>query len=253
MKSMKLLASDFDNTLWFDDHMKDKDVTAIKEFQKQGNRFGVCTGRCLHGIIAPSQPYALEHDFYILLSGGLILNKDREVIFEKQIPLSLVKEIYQFLNKKDMTIVYQDVMYKVYKTKKHDFHGVYLDSIDELNTKTVSAFSFHYAYDELDKAKVATELIHQKYGDVIEAYQNNQHIDLVAKGCSKGNGIKIIQDYFQLDIKDIYGIGDSWNDLPMLDVIENGYSFTYAPSQVQKHAKTIVETLADCIKDIESQ
>ena len=96
-------------------------------------------------------------------------------------------------------------------------------------------------------------MIHQKYGDIIEAYQNNQHIDLVAKGCSKGNGIKIIQDYFQLDLNDIYGIGDSWNDLPMLDVIENGYSFIYAPVQVQRHAKTILETLADCIKDIESK
>ena len=126
-----------------------------------------------------------------------------------------------------------------------DYHGVYLESIDELKRETVSAFSFHYELDELEEATIATDLIHQKYGDIIEAYQNNQHIDLVAKGCSKGNGIKIIQDYFQLDLNDIYGIGDSWNDLPMLDVIENGYSFTYAPVQVQRHAKTIVETLAD--------
>ena len=97
---MKLLASDFDNTLWFNDHMKDNDVKNIKEFQKHGNLFGVCTGRCLHGIVNPSQPYNLEHDFYILLSGALVLNKDKEVIFEKQIPLSLVKEIYNFLNQK---------------------------------------------------------------------------------------------------------------------------------------------------------
>ena len=36
---MKLLASDFDNTLWFHDHMKERDVKTIKEFQKQGNLF----------------------------------------------------------------------------------------------------------------------------------------------------------------------------------------------------------------------
>ena len=65
---MKLLASDFDNTLWFHDHMKERDVKTIKEFQKQGNLFGVCTGRCLQGIVNPSQPYNLEHDFYILLN-----------------------------------------------------------------------------------------------------------------------------------------------------------------------------------------
>ena len=49
--------------------------------------------------------------------------------------------------------------------------------------------------------------------------------------------MQIIQDYFDLSPKDIYGIGDPWNDLPMLDAIENGYTFTYAPKEVKKHAK----------------
>ncbi len=29
---MKLLASDFDNTLWFFDHMKEEDLRAIRQF-----------------------------------------------------------------------------------------------------------------------------------------------------------------------------------------------------------------------------
>ena len=50
-------------------------------------------------------------------------------------------------------------MYKVYKTKKPDYHGVYIESIDELKTETVSAFSFHYELDELEEATIATDLI----------------------------------------------------------------------------------------------
>ena len=37
---MNLLASDFDNTLWFQDHMNKKDVEAIQSFQKKGHLFG---------------------------------------------------------------------------------------------------------------------------------------------------------------------------------------------------------------------
>ncbi len=250
---MKLLASDFDNTLWFDDHMKEDDVKAIHEFQNQGHLFGVCSGRSLEGIVNPSKPYHLEHDFYILLSGALILNKDKEIIFEKKIPMTLVKDIYHFLNQKDMSIVHNDIMYKIYKTKKHDYHGVYLESLDDLKVEDVSAFSFHYEKDEIKKATLDTQKIIEHYGDVIEAYQNNQHVDLAAKGCSKGNGMKIIQEYFQLSMDDIYGIGDSWNDLPMLNAIENGYTFTYAPTDVQKIAKKVVHTLAECIDDIENK
>lgn len=248
---MKLLASDFDNTLWFRDHMKENDVKAIHQFQQDGHLFGVCTGRCLHGITIPSQPYHLDYDFYILLSGALILNKDKEIILEKKIPITLVQEIFDFLNQKDMSIVCQDTMYKIYQTKQRDIHGVYIDSLNELKTDTVSAFSFHYDANEIELASLATKRINKKYGDIIEAYQNNQHIDLAAKGCSKGHGMKIIQEYFQLSMNDVYGIGDSWNDLPMLDAIENGYSFTYAPLEVQQHAQKIVHSLAECLNDIE--
>ena len=38
---MNLLASDFDNTLWFQDHMNKKDVVATQSFQKKGHLYGV--------------------------------------------------------------------------------------------------------------------------------------------------------------------------------------------------------------------
>ncbi|WP_028042081.1 HAD-IIB family hydrolase [Candidatus Stoquefichus massiliensis] len=248
---MKLLASDFDNTLWFRDHMKENDVKAIHQFQQDGHLFGVCTGRNLYGIIHPSQPYHIDYDFYILLSGSLILNKDKEIIFEKKIPIRYVQEIFDFIDHKDMSIVYQGTMYKIYQSKQHDNYGIYIDSLHELKTDTVSAFSFHYEANEIEQASLATKKINEKYGDVIVAYQNNQHIDIAAKGCSKGHGIKMIQEYFQLSMNDIYGIGDSWNDLPMLDAIEKSYTFTYAPPVVQQHAQKIVHSLAECLNDIE--
>ena len=100
-------------------------------------------------------------------------------------------------------------------------------------------------------AQIMTQKILNQYGEQIEAYQNNQHIDLAMKGCSKGHGIKIIQDYFQLSIDNIYGIGDNYNDLPMLDVIKHSYTFDYAPKEVKNHAQKVVSSLAQCIFDIE--
>lgn len=250
---MKLLASDFDNTLLFHNQMKLRDVKAIKKFQKNGHLFGLCTGRSLEGIERPSQPYHIHYDFYILLSGALILNKNKDVILEKTIPMSLVMEIFDFLNQQDASVIYKNEMYKVYHKKTDDKRGTYLHSFLELDADEVNAFSFHFQDNEIDKATKATAMINEKFGDYIEAYQNNQHIDLAAKGCSKGHGLQIIRDYFQLDEQQIYAIGDSWNDLPMLDSVINSYTFTYAHPDVQKHAQTIVKTLADCIQDIEEK
>ena len=250
---MKLLASDFDNTLLFDNQMKDNDVKAIHQFQEEGHLFGICSGRSLEGILRPSVPYGIDYDFYILLSGALIVSKKKEVLFEKKVPLSLVKEIFAFLNEKDLSVVVEDTMYKIFKTKEKDHHGIYLNSLDELKVENVNAFSFHFAEDEIELATFYTQKIHKQYGDVIEAYQNNRHIDLAAKGCSKGQGIQFIQDYFHLPKDNIYAIGDSWNDLPMLDAVKNSYTFTYADDKVKNHALHIVSSLAKCIEDIQNE
>ena len=50
---------------------------------------------------------------------------------------------------------------------------------------------------------------------------------------------------------DVYCIGDSWNDLPMIKSIENSFTFTYSPNDVIKEAKYIVNNLKECIEKIE--
>lgn len=245
---MNLLASDFDGTLWFEDHMKEKDLQAIQEFRNHGNLFGLCSGRSLGGILRPSQNYDIDYDFYILLSGALIYNKDKEIIFEKKIPLDIVKEIYFFLNEQTMTIVNDDNMYQLNANEK--YFGTHVQSIDEIKVKETNAFSFHFQKNEIEKATKATQAINEKFGNYVEAFQNQFNIDLTAKGCSKGDGVSFIQNYFHLNPNQISVIGDSWNDLPMLQQVKNSYTFTYAPKEVQTQAKYIVSDLYKCIENI---
>ena len=47
---MKVLASDYDGTLLFNEKFKEGDLKKIKEFQKAGNLFGLCSGRPFKGI-----------------------------------------------------------------------------------------------------------------------------------------------------------------------------------------------------------
>ena len=65
---MKVLASDFDNTLYFknlEKGFKDSDIQAIRSFQAQGHLFGMCSGRPLAGLLAPLQNI-IQPDFFIV-------------------------------------------------------------------------------------------------------------------------------------------------------------------------------------------
>lgn len=248
---MKLLASDYDNTISFNGVIKETDKAAIRDFQNQGNLFGVCTGRSLRGVVEFTK--GIDFDFYILLSGAYILNKKKKVILENRIPLKLVQEIHQFVGNVDASANYQDTNYQVYQKKRKTSFGKQIDSFLQLDdiTDYVNSFSLHFKEGEDDKAKKTALRIEKTFGNQIEVFLNTRHIDLAAKGSSKCKALQIVQEYYNLEKNQLYAIGDSYNDLPMLNAIDNSYTFASSPENIKNQVKTIVTSVSECIEDIE--
>ncbi|MBR0281075.1 MAG: HAD hydrolase family protein, partial [Oscillibacter sp.] len=76
-------------------------------------------------------------------------------------------------------------------------------------------------------------------------------IDIAPKGCSKGKGVEFLRDYMKHKWGDItlYGIGDSVNDLPLIEASDVSYTFPYAPESLQKRATLVVPTIVDALED----
>ena len=89
---MKLLASDYDGTLHFEDGYKQEDLEAIRAFQKQGNMFGLCSGRPLRNLWS-LQSEALKFDFIIASSGASFATDPEHVLEERTVPLAVLEEI----------------------------------------------------------------------------------------------------------------------------------------------------------------
>ena len=73
----KVFASDFDGTLYFykaedDRKLPAENVEKIREYQKAGHLFGLCTGRQVGGL-TPFITGFVEPDFYITSSGANIV------------------------------------------------------------------------------------------------------------------------------------------------------------------------------------
>lgn len=89
--------------------------------------------------------------------------------------------------------------------------------------------------------------IKERFGKYIDVYQNECHLDFAPLGCSKGNGILTIIDHFNIDSKDMAVIGDSYNDIPMLKVVDEAFTFNRSPEKVKQEAKYLVDGLDGCI------
>lgn len=245
---MKIIASDFDGTVYFrklDPPYKREDVDAIVKFQKEGNLFGMCTGRPIKGIL-PFETDELKYDFYICNSGAMIYNREHECLFERLIDFQIVKDVVRkypedveiMMVGKDKNYVYHPLPDSLFKTVIH--------SLDELDFDRLLSFSLHFATDQ--QASDAIDEF-RKCFPMIDAYVNTNAIDCVAKGCSKATGIQFIMDYYQCDQDHISAIGDNFNDIPMLSAVNNNYTFHNSPEGVKKIVKYLVNSVAECINN----
>ena len=111
----------------------------------------------------------------------------------------------------------------IHITLKKIVFGHHIHSLDEISSIPMYRhFLFIIRNHEIamaqhnDCPEYSNNMVHE-----IEAYQNNQHIDLAMKGCSKGTWYQDHSGLFSIiRLMNIYGIGDNYNDLPMLEAIQ---------------------------------
>ncbi len=246
---MKILASDFDGTLYFEhqlENYRQDDLEAIKKFQSYGHKFGVCTGRPLIGVtdFASSE---FTFDFYIVNSGAIVLDQDFKVISKKDIALTTIKDVYEHYQGIEMLIATVDKLFMA--NIEADFDNpiiTRLTSLKQLHGETILSFSL-LLKNEAYARKVKKTL--EKYED-LEVFQNINAIDCAPKDCSKKSGIQIIQEYYQVDKNDLACIGDSYNDICMLEYLDNSFTFDYSPKEVQEAAKNVVRHLDECVEKL---
>lgn len=237
----KALASDIDGTLIFKGQFKVNDMNFIRKYQKAGYLFGLCTGRPLKETteILPSD---IQPDFYIATSGAVILNKEKHVIYEKIICFEDIHKIYKEYHQKALIIIQTDT--DVYKTayEEYDKDIKIIRSLDDIKDKKIYGISLVFETEE--QAKTICYHINQNYHS-LEGFQNTNSIDIVKKGCSKGYGILKVKELLNID--DMSGIGDSYNDIPMLDVVDCSFTFKNSPLMIQQQVSYVVDSVAEAI------
>lgn len=247
---MKVLASDFDNTLYFKhgSHFKVEDIHRIKQFQQDGHLFGICSGRPFSGLLK-SLEGILEPDFYIVSTGGAILNKDYQLLYGKKVPFDTICEIYLTYKNETELIVQTLSQNHFYCTKAEGREDTtIIHHIDEMTSEDIYSISLINSTEA--RATEITSQINQKYNDV-QAFQNIDSIDIVAKGCSKGAAILKLKELFCL--KKVAGIGDSYNDLSMLEITDTSFTFHQSPLIIQDTADFIVNNIKEAIDILDKQ
>lgn len=242
---LKALASDIDGTLYFHGEqpsIKENDLQAIIEFQNNGHLFGLCSGRPLGGVFNLSDN--LKPDFYIAVSGAVILDKEKNIIFEKVIDNSYIEELYYQYKDDCCIIIANNSFDHVYKNKLEFDNDEALIFNDVNDIKDSKIYGISLVFKDDIQANKYCQIINQEY-PLIEGFQNKKAIDIVSKGCSKGVAVGFVKEYYQID--SMAGIGDSYNDITLLKAVDQSFTFPFSPDVLKNSASFIVKDINEAI------
>lgn len=249
----KAFASDFDGTLLFDGWFKtgllgtgrliSQDVEAIRAFRDGGGLFGICTGRALAGVTEVIGG-AFGLDFCITVSGALVVD-GKGMAIESHV---LARDLCQGLVGRYVTpgvLAYLQGRSFFFLGESNDPMVTPIASLDKLSE---DVHSISFGFEDAECAAQCAASIEEEYGDVVSAFLNVRSVDVVPVGCSKGQGVRCVRRHFGVGA--IGGIGDSFNDLPLLREADVAYALDFAPKQVQDEADVVVPSVAQALSDL---
>ena len=248
----KVFASDFDGTLYFykaEVKLPPESVEKIREYQAAGHLFGLCTGRQVGGL-TPFITGFVKPDFFITSSGANIEDSDFRPILKRGVDREVADIIVREMNPQGYRLTL-DVEGDICVFAPMDYPGKYyvITGVDDAPEGLIHQVSIHTESLE-DAARISAE-INRRFGDKVEAFQNVVEIDIAPRGCSKGKGVQFLREHLKEKYGDfiLYGIGDSINDLPLLEASDVAYTFPYAPEICRQKAHKVVPTICDALDD----
>lgn len=199
---MKILASDFDNTIYFlDDKEKNKNnVEAIKRFVNQGNIFCIITGRNYSDLKLLLNENDIPYTYLICEDGAKIFNNMDYCIDTVLLDKNTIEKIKPILEENNCDY-YLDDGYN--KTE-------YLEDVVKIVVNCI---------DEEEKERIV-KIVKEQVD--VHIYASRFHVNIINKTVNKENALKKLFNLEDLNIDLLNVIGDNDNDYEMLKTFNGG-------------------------------
>lgn len=246
--------------------LKTKEI--IDDLRKEGFFVFIATGRSFDEIRSVV-PEGFEVDGYVT-SNGMAGYIGKEPIFQHTLSLQLVETIIE--KAREHKVYYELFPYgasriTLNKDKEYVMHEIrepkpesvgineWLSRIEAINGKIAwkdiiegSKFSKFYFFARTKEhinqwKKVLEEL--RKEVDFTASTSSGHNVEVMVANVNKATGIKQMLEKFNLSVEETMGIGDSDNDIQMLQFVSMPVAMQNAPEHIKEIAKEITELTCD--------
>lgn len=248
----KLLVSDMDATLLNSEHkVSEKNRKAIEYFISEGGYFTVASGRMVPAVSAYFNQMMINAPA-ILHNGAKIYDyKTDRPLYETFIEderKSAVKRVHDERPEFGIEVYADELVYvyqKCFETErfKTRSYKVIYELPDEVWNRDWIKVLIIGTKEQLDGFE---DTYRKEYDSGYSVRSGDHYLDIVSSHASKGNGLKKLAEILNIDMKNVYAVGDNMNDIDMLELAGHSYAVDNAEQAVKDIAD---ETVPSCDDD----
>ena len=250
--TIKLVALDLDDTL-LDPNLKisEESIRLIQEVRKRGVRITISTGRMYPSAL----PYALQLGIdvpIITYQGACVKNSlSEEVLYFKPVPPKLAHEVIQFFQSSGVHChsYFGDCLVMESLTEEGGFYsrlaGVEATIVDDLlgSLETSAALKIMAISNDEPKLLVLEEQLKFKYGAKLHITRSKPYfLEVMHPEADKAKALEVIARHYRIDQQDVMAIGDSYNDIEMLQWAGVGVAMGNAHESVKDAADFVTSS-----------
>lgn len=249
-----ILFTDLDGTLLTDKkELTPENQAAIREALDRGHQVVICTGRPLCGAKYQAKALGLDGKgcFIICFNGGQIYDcYARTSIYQRTIPLSMVRHIFDEAHKRGLHIQTYDENHVLGEEDRPElFHYSETYHVPALVVPDVTAA----LSKEPCKMIAIDENSHQALEDFRSAmepwaegkmdlfFSNPILLEHVPLGVSKGQAVEFLCRHLHVPLSKTVAVGDAENDVPMIQTAAVGAVMCNGDEQTRSYADYITE------------
>lgn len=241
---IKVIASDMDCTLLDDEgHMPADMPRRIRALNDAGILFCAASGRPSY-TLAEMFP-GLEREMAFMSDNGAAIFCRGELVFKDLIDMDAYQELIRFTladGRGMPTVCGIDACYirscdKAYDATFRTFYKkiVYMDDLTEL---TADVDKYTVFFPENDGEEVFAETYRDAWSDRYSVTNaGKMWIDVMNKGVDKGSGLTRLCAHLGVDVADACALGDTYNDVQMLETAGHSYLVANAEEHMEGHAR----------------
>lgn len=244
-----LIVSDFDGTLVCENgNISEENKRAIAEYVAKGGAFAISTGRLHYGILDRARELGLK-GLVSCCQGAVIMDIESGkpvqnhminhettlAICRKMEELDLHYHIYDFENyysNKD------DAALKKYETATRKKAICVTDKplSEFVKANKMSSYKVLAMVDPKDNERLFQEMERALFSGCIITKSADYLIEIINANYSKGTAVEFLAKYYQVPLEKTIGVGDQWNDLPMIERAGLGIAVKNADQKLKEKA-----------------